>query len=213
MTDLFLVDDHALFREGLRSLLQARSGMRIVAEAADAHSALELADTARFDVALVDVRLRDTSGIALVRDMRRRKVTQPILMLSMFDRAELVSEALRAGASGYLTKEATATELEHAIATVLRGEEFVPPKIAASIEHSTPTAVSQLSSREREVFELLICGRSNDEIASALFISEKTVETHRTRIYRKLGVTSLAELVWLGARHDLVADRGSLRDV
>ena len=213
MTDLLLVDDHVLFREGLRSLLQARKDMRIVAEAADAHSALELAEHERFDVALVDVRLRDTSGIALVRDMRRRKVAQPILMLSMFDRADLVSEALRAGASGYLTKDATTTELERAIATVLRGDEFVPARIAASLERTTPTAVSQLSSREREVFELLICGRSNGEIASALFISEKTVETHRTRIYRKLGVTSLAELVWLAARHDLLADRGSLRDV
>ena len=213
MTDLLLVDDHALFREGLRSLLQARSEMRIVAEASDAHSALDLAERARFDVALVDVRLKDTSGIALVRDLRRRKVAQPILMLSMFDRTDLVSEALRAGASGYLTKEATATELEQAIVTVMRGDAFVPAKIAASIKQSTPTAVSQLSSREREVFELLICGRSNAEIAGALFISEKTVETHRTRIYRKLRVTSLAELVWLAARHDLLADRGSLRGI
>lgn len=213
MTDLLLIDDHVLFREGLRSLLHARREMRIVAEAGDAHAALELAEQVRFDVALIDVRLRDTSGIALVRDMRRRKVKQPILMLSMFDRADLVSEALRAGASGYLTKDATATELEAAIAIVRRGDEFVSAKIAASIEHATPNAVSQLSSREREVFDLLIVGRSNAEIGEALFISEKTVETHRTRIYRKLSVSSLAELVWLAARHDLLADRGSLRDV
>jgi len=213
MTDLLVVDDHVLFREGLRSLLQARNEMRIVAEAGDAHDALAVSERSHFDVALIDVRLRDTSGIALVRDLRRRKVKQPILMLSMFDHTELVLAALHAGANGYLTKDATATELERAIAVITRGDEFVPAKIAARIDRCTPTPVSQLSAREREVFDLLIVGRSNGEIAQTLFISPKTVETHRTRIYKKLGIASLAELVWLAARHDLLADRGCLRDV
>lgn len=213
MTRLLLVDDHELVRDGLRTLLHQRTEMRVVAEAADTRAALAAAEAQPFDMAIVDVRLAGASGVALVRELRRRKFVQPMLMLSMFDELEIVAEALRAGATGYATKDAPWNELEEALQRVAEGQRYVPPRLAPRLSHGQPGLLAQLSPREGEVFDLLVNCHSNAQIARALFISEKTVETHRTRIFAKLGVTSLAALVRLAARHNLLVDQGSLAAV
>ncbi len=205
---LLVVDDHDLFRAGLRALLSQVDGVAIIAEAQDERSALA-ALTPQVDVSLVDVRLRGPNGIALVRELRRRGIATPVLMLTMCDDREFVLDAFAAGANGYALKTTHGAELAQAVRAVHAGERYLSPelrRIAGELDRGTaPDGVlATMSAREREIFELLVNGASNKEIAAQLFIRVKTVETHRTRIFNKLNVNSMGELVRLAARHHLL---------
>lgn len=210
MTRLILVDDHQLFRDGLRALLTRHRDLDVVAEAGDAREALERCERVEHDVALVDVTLPGPNGIALVRELRRRGHRRPVLVLTMYDQADIVIDAFSAGANGYALKAQSEAELLEAVRVTAAGGRYAAPQVAAALQAvpdgASPGGVlAALSPREREVFDLLVRGLSNAEISRQLFISVKTVETHRTRILHKLDVHSIGALVRLAARHGLIA--------
>jgi two-component system response regulator NreC len=207
---VLLVDDHALIRAGLKSLLV---GFEVVAEASDARTAYRLADEYRPDIAIVDMALPGEDGIAATRELRRRLPELKVLILSSFLREDLVVNALEAGALGYALKEQDPEEIRHAIDIVARGGNYLSPRIPAATidEHlrmkrrgGFTGPIDRLSPREREIFDLQVRGFNNEQIARELFISPKTVETHRAHIFRKLRVHSMPEMIRLAATHGLV---------
>ena len=205
---LFLVDDHDLFCAGLRALLAAHSELTVIGEAHDQRSALA-ALSPEIDVFVIDVRLPGSNGIALVRELRRRGIATPILMLTMCDEREFVLDAFSAGANGYVLKTADAADLLAAVRCVVGGRRYLSPRLQPLRDEldggNANGVLGSLSAREREIFDLLVNGSNNKAIAKQLFISVKTVETHRTRIFKKLSVNSLGELIRLAARHHLLS--------
>ena len=195
---VLLVDDQALFREALATLLGARPEVEVVGEADDGHQALERAAALQPDVVLMDLHMPVLDGIAATR---RLKVEQPgvrVLALTTFDDEEDVFAALRAGALGYLLKDVSSDRLVEAVLSAARGESVLQPSVAAKVvarfaqledaPRSRPQPlVVPLSDRELDVLRLLADGRSNREIAAALFLAEGTVKNHVTNVLGKLG--------------------------
>lgn len=204
-----LVDDHALYREGLRAVLGPDRSVEIVGEAGGAREATALAARVDFDVAIVDVTLPDRPGAALVRDLRRIQPRCKVLALSMVEAPHAVAELLRAGAAGYALKSQPTQEIVEAIRLVLRGGRYLAPRLQREqidglLRRDVADPIGLLSPREREVFDLLIRGWSNERVATALSIALRTAETHRQNIMAKLGVHSIAELLRWAARHGLL---------
>lgn len=196
---VLLVDDQALFREGLRQLLSVQAGVEVVGEAPNGEEALRCAKTLKPDVVLMDVRMPVLGGVEATRRLRQLDPRCRVIVLTTFDDDEEVFEALRAGAVGYLLKDAPVARLMEAIMAAARGESFLQPSIAAKVVAefsrlsrqrpvSKPGLVEILSEREREVLHQLACGKSNKEIATALNLVEGTVKNHMTNIFGKLGV-------------------------
>jgi DNA-binding NarL/FixJ family response regulator len=206
---IVLVDDHQLFRAGLRSLLAVEPTFEVVAEAGDAREACQRVETVEHDLVIVDVTLPGSNGIALIRELKRRQKRRPILVLTMHQHADFVVDAFAAGANGYALKLQSEAEIFEAIRVAAGGGRYVAPAVAALVRGSDVvpqrSLLSSLSAREREIFDLLVRGYTNAEVAKQLFISVKTVETHRTRILRKLDVHNIGDLVRLAARHGLIA--------
>ena len=207
-----LIDDHPVLRGGVRWLLEQGSAIVVVAEAGDAHSALRLT-AGDIDVFVMDIGLPGSDGFAATRDLVRNKPDARILMLTMHAREDLVVRALRAGATGFALKDQPAPELVDAVLTVGRGERYVAPKLRtarletlSADERGGDGPLTLLSQREREVFDLLVRGLSNKELAGCLFISVKTAETHRTRIFRKLGIHGIADLIRLAVREGAILE-------
>jgi two-component system nitrate/nitrite response regulator NarL len=198
-----LVDDHPTYRAGLRMLLAPEPSVDIVGEANNADEALKLAAQVSPELAFVDLHLPGTDGIALTA------LLQPacrVIGLSMSDEPIRIAQMLRAGAAGYVLKSQPVEATVEAITCLRSGKRYLPPtvpraRIEELLEAEPPFA--KLSPREREVFDRLIELQSNDTIARALFISNRTVETHRQRIMGKLGVHTIVELVDLAARHGM----------
>jgi DNA-binding NarL/FixJ family response regulator len=209
---VLVADDHAIVRTGIRHVLEGEPGFAVVGEAATGAEALDLAERLRPDVAVLDLSMPGGSGLRVAAELRRLAPETHILILSMHDNAEYVIESLRAGAHGYLLKDAAATELRGAIRAVRRGESFFSPAIAGRLgavlrgepgEPRSP-AVAQLSARERQVLVGVAQGRTNREIALELGISHRTVETHRESLMRKLGVRTVAGLTRLALEAGLI---------
>jgi DNA-binding NarL/FixJ family response regulator len=200
-----LVDDHPVFRQGLRAVLESQPDIQVIGEASDAKQGYQLAEQ-RPDVMVVDVRLPGTDGIEATRELRRRAPRCRVLMLSMCDDREYVARAIAAGASGYLLKRAGAEEVLNAIREVARGACPLPAgwTIESLQRQSSDNPLSTLSQRESEVFRLLVRGFTNRDVSRELCISVKTVETHRANIHRKLDVHSVAALLHFAARHGLI---------
>jgi two-component system response regulator NreC len=201
-----LVDDHPLFRAGIRSILAEQSDLAIVAEADDARHAYELAESTRPDVMVMDVNLPGVDGVSATREVLRRSPQTKVLILSMYTDEIHAARALAAGASGYAMKTQPREELLEALRAVSRGERYVPRSFSTSLLDVHRRAAGReegplacLSPREREIFGLLVRGLSNRSIARELCISVKTVETHRTHIHEKLGVHSIAQLIHFAA--------------
>jgi two-component system response regulator NreC len=201
-----LVDDHVLFRDGLRALVSAAGDLLVVAEASDARTALLLLEAANPDVLVVDVTLPGSSGIALAREVLRLLPKCRVLVLTMHASEEYVIHALAAGATGYALKSQPAGEVIEAIRAVGHGRPYLAPTLPRPRREDGDTRLDELSPREREIFDLLVQSHSNRSIAQHLFISVKTVETHRASINRKLGVHSTAEIVRFAALRGLVHD-------
>jgi len=211
---VLLIDDHNLFRAALKALLASESGLAltVTAEATGATEAYHCFDRGDFDVIVMDLMLSGSSGLTILHEAKRRKLPQPRLVLSAHTEVDMITESIAAGASGYVSKDQEPAALFEALRAVMRGEMFMPPSLAAdalrahasrqSNGETSPRAL--LSPREREVFELLIQGFSNNQVAARLFVSSKTVETHRSHILRKLGVHSICDLVRLASRHNLL---------
>lgn len=196
---VLLVDDQALFRNGLRALLSTQSDIDIVGEAGDGAAALQRIKSAQPQVVLMDLRMHVMDGVEATRRIRSAHPGCSVIVLTTFDDDDEVFEALRAGAAGYLLKDVPLDRLTEAIRAAARGESFLQPSITAKVvaefnrlsqAHPTPKVdlSEPLSQREREVLRQLAGGKSNKEIASALELAEGTVKNHMTNILAKLGV-------------------------
>jgi DNA-binding NarL/FixJ family response regulator len=210
---ILLIDDHTVFREALGALLVQRDPtLEIVGERSTARDGIRAVAELRPDLVLMDIMLGGTSGIAAVRELRRLEMQCRILILTAIVEPGFVVDALSAGADGYALKEQTIDDVLTAIQRVSRGVGYVAPRMERTLGQGRGLPapglqgiVASLSVREREVFELVVAGYTNQRISSELFISVKTVETHRTRINKKLRVHSTVELLRLAALHGLVS--------
>jgi len=197
---VLLVDDQTLFRAGLRTLLSTRPEVEVIGEAENGQDAVRLAAQLRPDVVLMDLKMPVLDGVAATRRLRVQLPTCRIVALTTFEDDELVFEVLRAGAVGYLLKDAPVDRLVDAILAAARGESVLQPSVASKVlaelsrlssqpAPAAPSALDRLSDRERDVLRLLGRGASNKEIAAALFLAEGTVKNHITSIFTKLEVS------------------------
>jgi DNA-binding NarL/FixJ family response regulator len=201
---VLVADDHAIVRTGIRHVLEGEPGFTVVAEAATGAEALALGEKLRPDVAVMDISMPGESGLVITAELRRRCPGTRVLIVSMHDNTEYVLESIHAGAHGYVLKDTAATELRVAVRTVHGGESYFSPPVASRLsaavmrhgpDPGSPAALlAELSGRERDVLEGVATGRTNKEIAAALGISHRTVETHRESLVRKLRLRTVAEL-------------------
>ena len=201
-----IVDDHPLFRQGLAVALSREADIDVVGEAGCAEHAIELARRVALDVAVVDILMPTTSGISLTSELFELQPRCRVLGLSVIDEPGLIADMLRAHACGFALKTQPTTEIVAAIREVLGGLRYLPPGVSrdaidAELASTRAHPFLRLTPREREVFELLIRGLSNDEIAIKLSIARRTVETHRQRIMNKLSAHSVAQMQRIAALH------------
>ncbi len=204
---ILLVDDHPLVRDGLRARLEAAPRLRVVGEAGSAEEALEQAGSLQPDLVLMDVNMRgdsNTSGIEATARLTQRYPGIAVLMLSMHDRPEYVTQAIQAGARGYVLKDAPGKDIVLAIDTVIGGGIYYSAALARQLA-SPPAGASGygegLTAREQEILRFIAAGQSNKGIARELDLSVRTVETHRLNIKRKLGIEGQAELIRYAIQH------------
>jgi DNA-binding NarL/FixJ family response regulator len=195
---ILLVDDHPLVRDGLRARLEAVPHFEVVAEAGSAAEALERAADA--GLVLMDINMRGCSGIEATAQLTRRYPDLAVLILSMHDKLEYVTQAMQAGARGYVLKDAPGKDIVLAIDTVMAGGIYYTPAIARQLARPSQQD-NQLTVREQEVLRHIAAGQSNKQIARDLALSVRTVETHRLNIKRKLGIEGQAELIRFAVQH------------
>jgi len=203
---IVIADDHHLVREGIRQVLQTGDEFEVVGQASNGAEALGLVEALAPDVLVLDVSLPDQSGIEVTSALRDRGSGVRVLILSVHDHPQYVIEAVRAGARGYLRKDTEPAELRRAIRAVAKGESFFSPSVARHLsaaiqgngeENTAPRRLAALTPREREVLRGIADGRTNKEIAAALDLSSRTVESYRESLMRKLGIYTVAELTRL----------------
>jgi len=213
MIRVLIADDQELVRTGFRVILNAAADLDVVGEAGDGRAAIEAVDAVRPDVVLMDIRMPNLDGIEATRRLTQRAPAPRVLILTTFDLDEYVYEALRAGASGFLLKDAGADELLHAVRVVAAGEALLAPSITRKLiedyarrppVRDQPIALAELTARELEVLRLLARGRSNADIARDLVVSDATVKTHVARIFGKLDLHDRAQAVVLAYETGLV---------
>ena len=199
---LILADDHRLVRAGFRSLLAGNSSIEIVAEAEDGREVLEQVQRHRPDVVLMDIGMPNLNGIDALIRIREKFPETKVLIVSMYSDEEYIVRALRAGASGYVLKDAAIAELELAVKSVAAGGTFLGPSISREVINNylrgrgeSQSSLEQLTSRQREILQLIAEGKSIKEIAHDLKISVKTVETHRTHLMERMQIHDVAGLI------------------
>jgi two-component system response regulator NreC len=205
---ILLADDHAVVRQGFKMILAAHSDMEIVGEAGNGREAVQLAEELRPDVVVMDVAMPELNGIEATRRIAEAVPHSRVLALSMHKDSVYVREILRAGARGYLLKDAPAGDLVSAIRALASGEGYLSPAVSNAVlddyrKHVT-NPIDLLSSREREVLQMLAEGKTNKEIAVILNLSVYTVDAHRGRIMEKLNLHSINELVRFAVRNGLI---------
>ena len=210
---ILLGDDHTVVRQGLRKILEAQEGWEVVGEASDGREAARLALALEPDVAVLDIAMPLLSGIEATRQILRRLPNVGVLILSMHSEEAFITQALQAGARGYLLKDSADTDLIRGVTAVAAGKSFFSPAAAKVmlddyLRHLAKKGIvdryEALSEREREVFQLVAEGHSNKDVADLLSISVATVETHRAHILQKLDVHSTAELVLYAVRRGVI---------
>jgi DNA-binding NarL/FixJ family response regulator len=211
---LLLADDHVLMRRGLRKLLEEQPGWSVVAEASDGRSAVQEAVTHRPDVAILDIGMPLLNGIEAARRVVQRVSTTSVLILSMHPDQAYVTQAVQAGARGYLLKDSAPQDLTAAVTAVATGQSFFSPLVARVMmdeyirrlaDHGIVDRYDTLSGREREILQLVAEGYNNKKIAEMLNVSPTTVETHRAHLLQKLDLHSAAEVVLYAVRRGLVS--------
>ena len=211
---VFLADDHAVVRDGLRLLLEAQGDITVVGAAANGRLAVRQVGQLRPDVVVMDIAMPELNGIEATRHIRERQLPTQVVILSVHSTAEHVFRSLQAGARGYLLKESAGTEVVNAVRAVHAGRRYLSQKISDGVidgylqqrqivEAESPLA--RLSPREREVLQLVVEGKSSADIADVLALSAKTVETYRSRIMQKLGIGDLPGLVKFAIRQGLTS--------
>ena len=209
-----LGDDHTVVRQGLRKILEDQRDWTVVAEAGDGREAVKQALEAQPDVAVLDIGMPLLNGIEATRQIVKRSQTARVLILSMHSDEAYITQALQAGAKGYLLKDSADSDLIRAVTDVAAGRSFFSPSVARVmlddyVRHLADKGIvdryDALSEREREVFQLIAEGHSNKEIADVLSISPATVETHRARIFQKLDLHNTAEVVLYAVRRGVIS--------
>ena len=205
MIGVVVVDDHAILRAGIRSRLEREPDITVLGEASTAQQAIERCAALTPDVVVLDLLLPRRAGSDAIPELLRRSPRSRVLVLSSQAAPSWVRRALTAGAAGYLSKRASDRELAAAIRSVASGDGYVEPSLGATlVVDSSQTELDALSERERDVLQLLVLGYTNQEIAPRLFISARTVETHRAHIMLKLGLKTRAELVMFSLAHGVI---------
>lgn len=217
MIRILIVDDHKMFREGLKQILVKHSDMRVIDEAGNGQEALEKILRLKLDVVLLDITLPGKSGPDLLSEIKKNKPELAVLVLSMHPEDQYAVRMMKAGALGYVTKESAPEELITAIRKVSTGGRYISTKLAeemaVALDSNTPKLPHQLlSNREFQVMRMLASGKSLKEIADELFISEKTVTTYRARVLEKMHLHNNVELTLYAIEHKLLPWYFSVRD-
>ncbi|MBM3150773.1 MAG: response regulator transcription factor [Chloroflexi bacterium] len=208
---VLLADDHRLVRQGLRALLEARPGFIVVGEVADGAEAVELAEKEQPDVVLMDISMPNLNGLEATRQITQRKIETRIVILSMHASSSYAVRALKCGASGYILKDADQEEIIQAIQAVMQGRRYLSPAISNQVleallnpKDGSDDPYNALTTRERQVLQMIAEGNTNAAIAEKLFLSPRTVEVHRANMMHKLNIKSQAELVRFAIQRGLV---------
>jgi DNA-binding NarL/FixJ family response regulator len=215
---ILLADDHEVVRAGLRALLEEQNGWEVVAEAVDGRDAVEKATKLKPDVVVIDIAMPSLNGLEAVRQIVKSVPSTKVLVLTMYDSDPLIQQVLQAGARGYLLKSDAGRDLVSAIEALRRNKTFFTPKVSQmvlegyldkapreKIEAESEPESLRLTSRQREIVQLLAEGKSSKEVAAVLGLSVKTAETHRANIMRKLDCHSVTELVRYAIRNHIIA--------
>jgi DNA-binding NarL/FixJ family response regulator len=206
-TRVILADDHAIVRQGIKSLLE-REGLQVLAEASDGREALNHAEKLSPDIVIMDIGMPTLNGMEAARELARTCPKVKPILLTQHDEPQYVSAALKAGVKGYVLKNQLSSDLIHAIQQVMRGHVYLSPGISASVmaaihsKNEIPT--DPLTSRERQVLQLIAEGKSTKDVAALLGVSVKTAESHRSRLMQKLDIHETATLVRYAVKHGLV---------
>jgi len=210
--NILLADDHQVVREGIRSLLEDEEGFCVVGEAGGGVEAVQLAESLKPDIAILDMMMKDINGIEVTRQVVKRCPDTRVVILSMYANEAYVVEALRAGALAYVLKESSSSELANAIRAVGGGRRYLSAELSeraievymkAAQEESADSA-NTLTPREREVLHMAAQGYTNAQIAETLYIGQRTVETHRNNIMRKLGLKNQTDLIRYALKHEII---------
>src|SRR5450830_470342 len=208
MIKVLIGDDHAIMRAGLRQILTATADMVVAGEATHGQSVLEQLNLLECHVILLDMSMPGLSGLDLIRRLRIDRPKLPILVLSMHNEGQIVTRALRAGASGYVTKDSDPNVLLTAIRKVAQGGKFIDPALVDSvvldISDVKMNENRQLTDREFQVLQMIAAGHTINKIAESLYLSTKTISTHKIRLMRKLGIDNNAGLIHYAIQHGLV---------
>jgi DNA-binding NarL/FixJ family response regulator len=200
-----IADDHAMVREGLRRIIEVEPGLTVVGQAVDGVSTLEVLRRTPCDLLLLDLTMPGRSGADLISDVRQSFPDVPLLVVSMHDSPLLVRSAVRAGANGYVTKDSDPELLVDAMRCVAMGRSWISPSLAGMmiLDSQKIPAHERLSAREMQIMRLLVQGKSNGLIARELFLSDKTVSTHKSNVLEKMGLRSTADLVRYCSEHNI----------
>ncbi len=205
---VFLTDDHTVVRQALAAMIAKESGFEVVGQCGDGLKVSEQVQTIKPDVLVLDIAMPGLNGLDICRELTRRMRSLPVLILSMHDDEEFIVRALQNGASGYLTKDADNEQLLDALRTVARGESYLGPGISRNvllrIGRDGLDSYEQLTTRERQVLQLIAEGQTNREVADSLGLAVKTIDTHRTRLMGKLNIHDQTALVKYALRKGVI---------
>jgi len=212
---IIIIDDHPLFREGLKTIITRDDRFKVIGEAGSGHEGLEMTKRLKPDLVIVDISLPDQSGIQLTRDLRQLLSETKVLIVSMHSKIDYIAEAFQAGATGYVVKESASERLLQGLKSVAKGDYYLDSSVSHAVVENlmksplkaskiTDADYATLTPREQEVMRFLAEGLSSKAVAEKLFISPKTVENHRANIMNKLGLHSTIELVRYAAKLGLI---------
>lgn len=209
MINILIADDHAVVREGLKQIISERPDMKVTAEASSSYEVLELIDKNSFDVVVLDIAMPGRGGLEVLREIKHRRPRLPVLILSMYPEEQYAVRVLKAGASGYMTKESAPHELINAISLVSKGKKYISPSLAERLALDLGISTDKplhdsLSDREFQVMCMIASGKTLKEIAEQLSLSIKTISTYRSRILQKMNMKSNAELTHYAIKNHLV---------